>query len=426
MAERSTEPPLVIDLDGTLLRSDLLHESTLACCTWRHCRPCACRSGCWRARPCSSARSPSVCRSTSPHAALRRTRAGLDRRRARPRPARGAVHRLRRPATPRRWPAPGLFDEVIASDGHTNYSAHRKADPPWCSATARAASTTPATRATTCRSGTRRGARSWCRRPASMRARGAPRCKVEREFGAALPPVPEVAQGPAPAPVAEEPARLPAAAGRAPSGRPRPAGAGVARLHCVRPVRVLGLCAQRPDGPRERPPPPAQAPAAVCRRPVAARRRPGVGGGCCCWRAFVACRGHGARPSWPGWRCTSRSRWPTPSGSSARCCVDALSLAALYTLRIIAGGAAVALPPSFWLLAFSLFLFLSLAFVKRYSELQVMQEEGRSDGGRARLRDAGPAAGPDAWASSSGFAAVLVMALYINSETCCACTARPS
>jgi 4-hydroxybenzoate polyprenyltransferase len=59
--------------------------------------------------------------------------------------------------------------------------------------------------------------------------------------------------------------------------------------------------------------------------------------------------------------------------------VDALSLAALYTLRIIAGGAAVALPASFWLLAFSLFLFLSLAFVKRFSELQVMLGQGRDE-----------------------------------------------
>jgi phosphoserine phosphatase len=51
--------------------------------------------------------------------------------------------------------------------------------------------------------------------------------------------------------------------------------------------------------------------------------------------------------------------------------VDALTLAALYTLRILAGGAAVGIWPGFWLLAFSLFLFLSLAFVKRYSEVSV-------------------------------------------------------
>ncbi len=47
--------------------------------------------------------------------------------------------------------------------------------------------------------------------------------------------------------------------------------------------------------------------------------------------------------------------------------VDALTLAGLYTLRVIAGAAAVDVPLSFWLLLFSVFLFLSLAFVKRFA-----------------------------------------------------------
>ena len=46
--------------------------------------------------------------------------------------------------------------------------------------------------------------------------------------------------------------------------------------------------------------------------------------------------------------------------------VDVLLLAALYTMRILAGAVAVSITPSFWLLAFSMFLFLSLAMVKRY------------------------------------------------------------
>ena len=50
----------------------------------------------------------------------------------------------------------------------------------------------------------------------------------------------------------------------------------------------------------------------------------------------------------------------------------------LYTLRIIAGAAAVDMGVSFWLLAFSVFLSLSLAFVKRYAEIEVQQAEGRS------------------------------------------------
>ena len=49
--------------------------------------------------------------------------------------------------------------------------------------------------------------------------------------------------------------------------------------------------------------------------------------------------------------------------------VDVITLAGLYTIRIIAGTMALSLELSFWLLAFSMFVFLSLAIVKRYSEL---------------------------------------------------------
>lgn len=94
--------------------------------------------------------------------------------------------------------------------------------------------------------------------------------------------------------------------------------------------------------------------------------------------------------------------------------VDVLSLAGLYTLRIVAGGAAVAIVPSFWLLAFSVFLFLSLATAKRYAELHVANAAGRSTApGRGYsvadlplLQSSGIAA---------GYLAVLVLALYINS-----------
>src|SRR5690606_25241597 len=53
--------------------------------------------------------------------------------------------------------------------------------------------------------------------------------------------------------------------------------------------------------------------------------------------------------------------------------LDVLVLACLYTLRIIAGGEAVDIMPSFWLLAFSMFLFFGLAIVKRASELVPLQ-----------------------------------------------------
>jgi 4-hydroxybenzoate polyprenyltransferase len=104
--------------------------------------------------------------------------------------------------------------------------------------------------------------------------------------------------------------------------------------------------------------------------------------------------------------------------------VDALALAALYTLRIIAGGAAVGLAASFWLLAFSLFLFLSLAFVKRYSELQVMVEQGRGEAkGRGYRTDDLPLI--QTLGVVSGFSAVLVLALYINGESVLRLYQRP-
>jgi phosphoserine phosphatase len=57
--------------------------------------------------------------------------------------------------------------------------------------------------------------------------------------------------------------------------------------------------------------------------------------------------------------------------------VDCMTLAILYTLRIVAGAAAVGSAMSFWLLAFSVFLFLSLAFIKRFAELQVQLLQGK-------------------------------------------------
>jgi len=104
--------------------------------------------------------------------------------------------------------------------------------------------------------------------------------------------------------------------------------------------------------------------------------------------------------------------------------VDVLSLAALYTLRIIAGGAAVGVGASFWLLAFSMFLFLSLAFVKRYAELQIMLEQGREEAkGRGYRTDDLPLI--QTLGVVSGFAAVLVLALYINSESVLKLYSRP-
>jgi len=95
--------------------------------------------------------------------------------------------------------------------------------------------------------------------------------------------------------------------------------------------------------------------------------------------------------------------------------VDVLVLAALYTLRIIAGTAAAGVEYSFWLLAFAMFLFLSLALVKRYSELMAQPEDNDQflHGRGYRVGDLDILS---QFGSSSGYLAVLVLAFYINSS----------
>ncbi len=95
--------------------------------------------------------------------------------------------------------------------------------------------------------------------------------------------------------------------------------------------------------------------------------------------------------------------------------IDCLTLAILYTFRIVAGAAAVSIPLSFWLLAFSIFLFLSLAFIKRYTELRAHPE---CDAKKVRGRGYYIADAPlvQQLGVSSGYAATLVLALYLNSE----------
>ncbi|WHZ25496.1 MAG: Integral membrane protein [Nitrospira sp.] len=96
--------------------------------------------------------------------------------------------------------------------------------------------------------------------------------------------------------------------------------------------------------------------------------------------------------------------------------IDCLTLAALYTLRIVAGAAAVSVPLSFWLLAFSTFIFLSLAFVKRYAELQVhvLERKNKAHGRGYYVTDASLI---QTLGIAAGYAAVLVLALYLQGET---------
>lgn len=97
-----------------------------------------------------------------------------------------------------------------------------------------------------------------------------------------------------------------------------------------------------------------------------------------------------------------------------RAVVDICVLAGLYTMRIIAGSAATGLPPSEWLIVFSMFIFLSLAAVKRQAELVDAARRDKLDAkGRGyRVEDLLVIS---MIALTAGYVSVMVMALYINS-----------
>ena len=94
--------------------------------------------------------------------------------------------------------------------------------------------------------------------------------------------------------------------------------------------------------------------------------------------------------------------------------IDALVLAGLYTLRIVAGGFAVGVEVSFWLAAFSSFLFFSLAWVKRHAELTMWKEAGQSPVGRGYKLEDQPLV--MAFGISSSLVAIAVFALYLDSK----------
>ncbi|MGA9520120.1 MAG: hypothetical protein WBV82_01570, partial [Myxococcaceae bacterium] len=94
--------------------------------------------------------------------------------------------------------------------------------------------------------------------------------------------------------------------------------------------------------------------------------------------------------------------------------IDVLVLAGLYTVRMMAGAAAYDVRISQWLLAFSLFIFLSLAFVKRYSELWVLRKNGVEES-KGRGYRASDLEQLSSFGSAAGYLSVLVLALYVNS-----------
>ena len=95
--------------------------------------------------------------------------------------------------------------------------------------------------------------------------------------------------------------------------------------------------------------------------------------------------------------------------------LDVVWLASLYTLRIIAGGAAIAIVPSEWLLGFTLFTFLSLAFAKRFCELNLLLKTGKEKA-TGRGYHTGDLPIVQTMGVGSGYLAVLIFALYITSD----------
>jgi 4-hydroxybenzoate polyprenyltransferase len=94
--------------------------------------------------------------------------------------------------------------------------------------------------------------------------------------------------------------------------------------------------------------------------------------------------------------------------------LDVMVLAGLYTLRVLSGGIATNVSVSPWLLAFSMFLFLSLAFVKRYTELRAATlGDARGEGSRRGYTREDMEL-LKSFGTSSGYLSVLVLALYIN------------
>ena len=95
--------------------------------------------------------------------------------------------------------------------------------------------------------------------------------------------------------------------------------------------------------------------------------------------------------------------------------LDVIVLAGLYALRLLAGAVAADVAISAWLLAFALFFFLSLAYVKRYTELDMLRGRGADTVANRGytvpdlelVRSVGPA---------SGYLSVLVLALYTSSD----------
>ena len=104
--------------------------------------------------------------------------------------------------------------------------------------------------------------------------------------------------------------------------------------------------------------------------------------------------------------------------------INVIMLAGFYTLRLLYGGVASNVTVSTWTLAFSMFIFLSLALIKRISELQSgVAEQGLTGSGRAYLL--ADISQMSALCAASGCIAALVIILYVNSPEVMVLYSRP-
>jgi 4-hydroxybenzoate polyprenyltransferase/phosphoserine phosphatase len=101
-----------------------------------------------------------------------------------------------------------------------------------------------------------------------------------------------------------------------------------------------------------------------------------------------------------------------------RMVADVIALAMLYTLRMIAGVFVCSLNLTFWMLAFSMFIFLSLALVKRYAELLTeSQNKAKMEKTRGRGYCPDDLQMISSLGAASGYLSVMVLALYIQDQS---------
>jgi 4-hydroxybenzoate polyprenyltransferase len=105
--------------------------------------------------------------------------------------------------------------------------------------------------------------------------------------------------------------------------------------------------------------------------------------------------------------------------------LDVVILAMLYTLRMVGGALAIDSTLTFWMLAFSLFIFMSLALAKRYAEMLDAQTRGVAEKIRGRGYFKSDLPMISALGAASGYLSVMVLALYIQDQKTVALYTHP-